>query len=120
MEWKTIPTKNKVNFFLLQKLVNKPAQIIDLVIKFNTFKVGPSKIFAFISFTESSLKVMKDAFYFMPKALFVLEIFTFLYRIFSYVEKRLDEKAVVNFKIYHVTDWIKNLCKIHIVQYLKK
>ena len=28
--------------------------------------------------TESSLKMMKNAFYFMLKALFILEIFTFL------------------------------------------
>ena len=33
----------------------------------------------------------------MLKALFVLEIFTFLYRIFGYVEKGRDKKAMVNF-----------------------
>ena len=41
----------------------------------------------------------KNAFYFMLKALFVLEIFRFLSRIFDCVEKRLDKKAKVNFKI---------------------
>ena len=28
---------------------------------------------------------------------------------FDYVRKRLDKKAKVNFKIYYVTDWIKNI-----------
>ena len=42
--------------------------------------------------------------HFMLKAYSVLEIFTFLYRIFGYVEKQLDKKAVVNLKIYDVTD----------------
>ena len=40
----------------------------------------------------------------MLKALFVLDIFTFLSRVFGYVEKRLDKKAMVNYKIYDVTD----------------
>ena len=51
---------------------------------------------------------MKNAFYFMLKALFVLEIFTSLSRHFGYVEKRLDKKAMVNFKIFDVTDWTTN------------
>ena len=47
---------------------------------------------------------MKNAFYFMLIALFVLKVFTFLSRLFGYVEKRFDKKAMVNFKIYDVTD----------------
>ena len=43
--------------------------------------------------------MMKNAFYFMFKALFVLEIFTFLSRPFGYVEKRLDQKTKVNFRL---------------------
>ena len=46
---------------------------------------------------------MKNA-QFKLKALFVLEIFTFLSSLFDYVEKQLDGKAMVNFKIYDVTD----------------
>ena len=42
---------------------------------------------------------MKEGFYFMSKALFVLEIFIFLLSPFGYVEKRFDEKARVNFHI---------------------
>ena len=43
------------------------------------FKVGfsPSKKIVFIYFNENPLKVKKNAFYFMLKALFVLEIFKF-------------------------------------------
>ena len=68
--------------------------------------------------------MMQYAFYFMF-SLFVLEIFTFLYGIFGYVEKQLNEKAIVNFKSNHklinyVTDWIKNLCNTNIGQYLIK
>ena len=41
----------------------------------------------------------------MLKALFVLVTFKLLSRLFGYVEKGLDKKAKVNFKIYNVTDW---------------
>ena len=63
---------------------------------------------------------MKNAFYLMLKALFVLEIFTFLSCLFGYVEKWLDKKAMVNFKIYDFTDWTRNNCNTHIAQYIKK
>ena len=62
---------------------------------------------------------MKNAFYFKSKALFDLEIFTFLSCLFGYTEKRLDKKAMVIFKIYDVTDWITNNHNTHIHQYLK-
>ena len=63
---------------------------------------------------------MKNAFYFMLKALLVLEIFKFTFWLFGYVEKRLDKKAVVNFKIYDFTYRTSNNYDTHIVQYLKK
>ena len=62
---------------------------------------------------ENPLK-MKNVFYFMLKARFVLEIFTFLFWLFGYVEKRLDKKTTVNFKFYVITDW-KTLITIHIL-----
>ena len=40
--------------------------------------------------TESPLKMMKNAFYFTSKALFVLNIFKFLSGLFGHVSKRLD------------------------------
>ena len=60
----------------------------------------------FICFKESHLKIMKNAFYFMLKA---LEIFTFLLWLFGYVEKRLDKKAKANLKIHDVANWITNI-----------
>ena len=53
---------------------------------------------------ESSLKIMKNPFYFVLKALFALKVFTFLCGLFGYVEIRLDKKTMVHFKIYDVTD----------------
>ena len=52
-------------------------------------KVGlsPSKKDCVISLIESPLKMMKNAFYFILKALFVLKIFKFLSRLFHDVEK---------------------------------
>ena len=41
----------------------------------------------FIRFNESPLKTMENAFYFILKALFVLEIFKFLSWLFGHVER---------------------------------
>ena len=46
----------------------------------------PKKI-CFICFNESLLKMVKNAFYFVLKALFVLKIFKFLSWLFGHVEK---------------------------------
>ena len=53
------------------------------------FKVGlsPSKKDCVIYLIESPLKMMKNAFYFILKALFVLKIFKFLSRLFGHVGK---------------------------------
>ena len=59
-------------------------------------------------------------FYFLLKHLFVLEIFTFLSLLFDYAEKRLDEKAMVNIKIFDVTDWATNNYNTYITQNIKK
>ena len=50
--------------------------------------------------------------------LFFVEIFTFLFELFGYVEKQLD-KVMINFKIY-VTGWAANNSNIHIAQQLAK
>ena len=47
--------------------------------------------------------MMKNTFYVIVKALFVLKIFKILSRLF-YVRKWLDKKAKVNFKIYDITN----------------
>ena len=53
------------------------------------FKVGlsPSKKFCVIYLIENPLKMMKNAFYFTLKALFVLKIFKFFSRLFGHVGK---------------------------------
>ena len=51
------------------------------------FGLSPSKKICIICFTESPLKMMKNAFYFILKALFVLKIFKFLLWLFGHVEK---------------------------------
>ena len=56
----------------------------------------------------------------MLKALFVFSDIYFLVLTFCLCKKRLDKKAMLNFKIYDVTDWTANNCNIHITQYLKK
>ena len=54
-----------------------------------TTKVGlsPSKKFGIICLIESPLKEMKNAFYFILKALFVLKILKFLSRLLGHVGK---------------------------------
>ena len=55
--------------------------------------------------TEVALKMMKNAFYFTLKSLFVLKIFKFLSWLFGHVEKLVDYKYKINFKVYDVTTW---------------
>ena len=63
---------------------------------------------------------MKNTLYFILKAIFFLEIFKFLSRIFAYVEKRLDKKAYLIFKIYDATNWATNNYNTNIIQYLNQ
>ena len=63
--------------------------------------------------TEIPLKMMKNAFYFTSKALFVLKIFKFLSRLFGQVLKRLDLKDKGNFKFYDATAWLTNYFYTH-------
>ena len=62
---------------------------------------------------ENPLKMMKNAFYFTSKSLFVLKIFKFLSCLFDRVAKRLDKKDKVNFKFYDVTAWLTINCNTH-------
>ena len=69
---------------------------------------------------ESPLKMMKNAFYFTSRALFVLKIFRFLSWLLGNVSKRLNQKDKLNFKFCDVTAWLINNCNTHIAQYLEK
>ena len=81
---------------------------------------GPLLDLRQFSTTESLLKLMKNAFYVMSKAFFILKIFTILSWLFGYEGKRIAQKAKVNFIIYDVTDWATSNYNTHIAQYLKK
>ena len=71
---------------------------------------GQRKVLA----AKSSLKMLKNAFYFTLKALFIFKIFKFLSLLFGHVKKRLDKKVKVNFKIFGITNWEKTIA-IHIL-----
>ena len=58
--------------------------------------------------------MMKNAFYFTSKALFVLKIFKIFSWLFGHVAKRLDKTDKVNFKFYDITAWLTNNYKKHI------
>ena len=60
--------------------------------------------------------MMETDFHFMLEALFFLR---YLDNLSGYVEKRLDKKAKVNFKIYDLTDWTTSNCNMHIAHYPK-
>ena len=72
---------------------------------FCSFKVGlsPSEKVGFICCNGRPLNMIKNAFYFMLKALFVLKIFKFCPDVFGHEEKRPDKKAKVDFKLNNVT-----------------
>ena len=63
--------------------------------------------------------MMKNAFLFHLKVLFVLKIFKFLSRLSGHVAKQLDQKDMVNLKFYEVTAWLKNNCNTHIANISK-
>ena len=69
---------------------------------------------------KKSLNIMKNAFYFTSKAIFVLKIFKFLSPLFDQIAKQLDKKDKIDFKFYDATAWLTNNCYRHIAQYLEK
>ena len=64
--------------------------------------------------------MMKNVFYFILEAPFVLNILNFSPDFFGYGGKRFDMKINVNFKLYGVINWIANNYNTHIAEYLKK
>ena len=63
---------------------------------------------------------MKNAFYYILKALFVLKIFKFWTQLFGHVGKTAWLKNKVNFKIHDIIAWFTNKCNTHTAQYLTK
>ena len=80
----------------------------------NLFKGALSGLRQFLA-NKSPLKMMKNAFYFTSKAIFILKILKFLLWIFGHVSKQFDQEDMVNFKFYDVTAWLINNCNTHIV-----
>ena len=76
----------------------------------------PKNIF-FICFNDSP-SMMKNTFYFILKALFVLKIFKFLSWLFAHVEKTAWLERKDTFEIYDVTAWLTMNYNTHIAQYL--
>ena len=115
--WPLMETKktNEIRYwcasYLHDKLTNDNG-------KMTLFKGEHSGLRHFMA-TESPSKMMKNAFYFTLKALFVLEIYKFLFWHLSHAGKLLDRKTKVNIKIYSVTNWIANNCNTRIAWYLK-
>ena len=64
--------------------------------------------------------MMKNAFYFILKAIFVFKIFKFSSWLSGHVEKMINWKDMINFKIYDVTIWLPNNYNAHIAEYLMK
>ena len=56
--------------------------------------------------------MLKNAFRFILKSLFVLKIFKVLFYLFGHVEKLLDQKDQVNLKVYDVTACETSNCNI--------
>ena len=88
--------------------------VLNSYIHTSTFIEGglsPSKKSYLIWFNESTLKVIKNVFYFILEALLDLKIFKVLsWYFWSYSKNTLIGKA--NFKIYDVTAWFTNNCPI--------
>ena len=56
---------------------------------------------------------MNNAFYFTLKFLLIIKIFEFLSWLFDHVEKLLDYKDKINFKISDVAAWKTSNCNAH-------
>ena len=69
--------------------------------------------------TKITLKMMKNAFYFILNDLFVVKIFKLLPLIFSHVEKQLHWKDKVRLKFFDITTWDTDNCSTQISQKVK-
>ena len=77
------------NYILVDKFVTIEL-FLCLLKNFSWYKSALSGLRQYVLATESSLKMMKNVFYFTLKALFVLKIFKFVFWLFGHEEKQLD------------------------------
>ena len=87
--------------------------------KYLKLGLSPSKKNVFVCFNESRFQMMKNAFYFILKALLFLKILSFCLD-FLVIYKNEMKKEKVNFEIYDVTTWLTSNYNKHIAQYLTK
>ena len=62
--------------------------------------------------------MIKNAFYFILKDLFILKLFKYLSWIFGLVEKKAYMKDNFNFEFYDETAWLTKNYNTHFAQYL--
>ena len=92
---------NDISIEINNKIIENESELAE-TFNSNCIKGALSSLRQFLA-TDSPLKMMKNAFYFTLKALLVLKIFKLLSSIFGHVEKRVDWKDKVNFKVDDVT-----------------
>ena len=110
--------KHKNKMWKLSRIKNEEDGVVpvSLLLTVNAFqtclKSGchlPKKT-SVICLIETPLQIIKNALYFILKALFVLKIFKFLSRLFDHVGKNGLIRKV----------WFTSNCNTHIAQYLTK
>ena len=62
--------------------------------------------------------MIKNAFYFILKAPFLLKILNFCFDNFGHVRKRFDKKVRVSFKTYDVINWETTNCNTHMLLFI--
>ena len=82
--------------------------------------LSPIKKNCFICFNESPLKMVKNIFYFILRALFDLKMFKLLSWLFGDIGKTSFYEYKVNFKVYYVTTWLTSNYNTNIAQYCTK
>ena len=104
---------------MLKKSIGKYIRNIEIFRLYKCIK-GPLSSLRQFMITESPSKLMKSVFLFVLKPLFVFEIF--LSWFFGYIEKQLDNRAKLSFKISQMklNNMITNKLITQIGQYRKK
>ena len=97
--WQRTLIAQKMKFFITD-FFSKCDQICRKLVTFSEeilkVRFSPSKNFGFIYFNENLLKMMKNSFYFMLKALFDLEIFTFSVLTFGLCRKMAGQLWLIS------------------------
>ena len=90
-------------------------QIVEILTSDSHFS---NELFYFLLWKP--FKMMKNAFYFILKALFLFKIFKFFVLTFWSCKKTGWLERKINFRIHNITTWLVNNCNTHIAHYLTK